>query len=225
MKKTIAILGVCISLLSHAQKGKTTPEAIQKTKEDSLQYSLGVYLGQWMRDNGFSTFDAAQFMSGLEAVYRKQPTRFPDSVVTRLLNEHRQTFQIAMNRQLETKLFASIADTPGIKSLSGGMKYLVRMQGTGVRPSASDSVLISFKGVLANGAVFEDTYEKKQAVYTTPATLFEGFKNALLEMPAGSLWQLYIPAAMAYGNTGNGTSIPPGNALIILVNLIQVKKN
>jgi FKBP-type peptidyl-prolyl cis-trans isomerase len=226
-KLILAAVMIC-SFDAAAQTKKPTANTGNRkpaSKEDSLQYSLGVYLGQWIRDNGFTTFDAAQFMSGLEDVYKKQPTRFPDSVVTRLLNEHRQTFQLAMNRQLETKLFASMADTPGIKSLSGGMKYLVRRQGTGVRPSASDSVLISFKGVLANGAVFEDTYEKKQAVYTTPATLFEGFKNALLEMPAGSLWQLYIPAAMAYGNTGNGTSIPPGNALIILVNLIQVKKN
>lgn len=228
-KKLIAIMSLVLSLscsATQAQKNSTTKPFVRSTtKEDSLQYAMGIYVGQWIRDNGFPSFDGPNFMAGLQDILTKKPTRFSDSISTRLLNEHRNAFQLAMTQQLEKSLFAAIADTPGIQTLSGGIKYQVRQQGSGARPSEKDSVLLGFKGVLINGTVFEDTYAKRMAVYTTPANLFPGLRTALLAMPAGSIWQLYIPAAMGYGDTGNGTNIPPGNPLIILLELAHVKKN
>jgi FKBP-type peptidyl-prolyl cis-trans isomerase len=227
-KKLIAIISLLLLLSfseTQAQKKTATTSSVKTiTKEDSLQYAMGIYVGKWIRDNGFTSFDAAHFMAGLEDVLRQQPRQFNDSTVAFLFSEQKKKVQLTIARNLEAKLFASIADTPNIKTLSGGIKYLVRKTGNGVRPAENDSVVISFKGLLVDGTVFEDTYSKQIAITTTPANLFPGLKQSLLAMPAGSVWQLFIPSALAYGDTGNTTTIPPGNALIMLVSLVDVKK-
>jgi FKBP-type peptidyl-prolyl cis-trans isomerase len=228
LQKLVLAAGLFCSFSLAAQNTQKSASSNTKkllNKEDSLQYAMGVWVGQWILENGFTSFDPVHFMDGLGDILKKQPRRINDSLIIPLLADHKKDIQKALTRELETRLFKSIADTPGVQSLQGGIKYLVRKQGTGLKPAEKDSVLISFKGVFSDGTVFEDTYAKKVAVHTTPGTLFPGMRLALMAMPAGSVWQLYIPSAMAYGDTGNGTTVPPGQALIILLNLIDVKKH
>ena len=44
-------------------------------------------------------------------------------------------------------------------------------------------------------------------------------------MPTGSKWRLYIPSDLAYGNSGAGRDIGPGETLIFDLELIEVIKN
>jgi len=47
-------------------------------------------------------------------------------------------------------------------------------------------------------------------------------KEAILMMPEGSLWQLFIPSNLAYGENGNSL-VPPNSALIIEIELVSIK--
>ena len=42
-------------------------------------------------------------------------------------------------------------------------------------------------------------------------------------MPAGSKWQLFVPAELAYGDRGAGADIGPGSTLIFEVELISIQ--
>ena len=42
-------------------------------------------------------------------------------------------------------------------------------------------------------------------------------------MPAGSKWQLYIPAQLAYGERGAGKTIGPNEVLSFEVELLEVR--
>ena len=48
-------------------------------------------------------------------------------------------------------------------------------------------------------------------------------KEAIQLMPEGSTWRMYIPSALAYGETGIAGLIPIYSAVIFDVELVQVK--
>ena len=58
----------------------------------------------------------------------------------------------------------------------------------------------------------------------SPSQVIPGFQQALLNMPAGSTWEVYIPAAQAYGDQGSGNKILPNSALIFKIEVIEVGK-
>ncbi|MBV9987937.1 MAG: FKBP-type peptidyl-prolyl cis-trans isomerase [Chitinophagaceae bacterium] len=226
--RCLLILSLCLILLSaNAQKNPATQGPVPKlrSKDDSVQYALGVFMGQWIVKNGFVTLDQGLFMTGLNDMLRNKPRQIKDEAVGPLITSYQQSVQKDVAKKLEAQLFANLKDKPGLGKLPSGVQYFVHKQGKGIRPSESDSVIINFKGTLADGTLFEDTYSKKIAIATMPKSVMPGLADALQMMPEGSIWELYIPSAMAYGDKGNGTIIPPNSALIMLVELVLVKRN
>ena len=43
-------------------------------------------------------------------------------------------------------------------------------------------------------------------------------------MPEGSIWELYIPSELGYGERGQGATIPGNSTLIFTVEVMKVKK-
>ena len=54
--------------------------------------------------------------------------------------------------------------------------------------------------------------------------VIKGWTEALTKMPTGSKWEVYIPAALAYGERQQGDVIRPYSALIFTIELLEVKK-
>jgi FKBP-type peptidyl-prolyl cis-trans isomerase len=52
--------------------------------------------------------------------------------------------------------------------------------------------------------------------------VIDGFEEALLGMPTGARWNLFVPPALAYGERGAGRTIPPNATLVFEVELIAI---
>ncbi|MBL1409208.1 FKBP-type peptidyl-prolyl cis-trans isomerase [Sphingobacterium faecale] len=87
----------------------------------------------------------------------------------------------------------------GIISLSDTLQYEVLKQGEGVKPGPKAKVLCHYKGQLLNGDVFDSSYKRKRPESLHIPELIRGWQQALVQMPVGSTWRLYIHPSLAYG--------------------------
>lgn len=113
---------------------------------------------------------------------------------------------------------------PGVKVLADGLQYKVLTEGTGPTPTEQDVVTVHYAGKLIDGTEFDSSYKRGQPMTFPVLGVIPGWVEALQLMKAGSTWELYIPASLAYGEQGAPPSIGPNETLIFKVNLIDVKK-
>lgn len=227
MQKLITAVIILFSLNSFAQKTTTGNAASGKlsTGTDTMQYVLGAYLGQYINNNGFVISNPTLFKKGLEDVINGKPLSVdPDSILS-LMNSYEKLTAKERNTRQEKLLFEKIKLQAGIGVLPSGVCYTIVKAGTGSRPQITDSVEIHLKGFLADGRQFEDTYPKNTPYKTTPSNVIAGMSEVLQIMPAGSLWRVYIPSAMGFGEKGLTGVIPPYSALVYEVELLKVTVN
>lgn len=108
-------------------------------------------------------------------------------------------------------------------TLESGLQYEVLVEGTGAKPEASSRVKIHYHGTLIDGTVFDSSVDRGEPMVHTANGFIKGWNEALLLMPVGSKWKLYIPSNLAYGEQGAGNDIGPNQALIFEVELLGIE--
>ena len=224
---TVVVLAfISVSVTAQTSKGKLViPPLKLTTPNDSLQYTLGAYLGQWITNNGFTVTNSDLFTKGLNDVLLNKTLLVPAAQVAPRLDSYQKRLISARSARQEQILFQNVRNQSGVGALPSGVNYVIMKAGTGMRPQSADSVLINVKGFLPDGKIFEDTYVKKTPLRGTPATFIPGLNEALQIMPVGSTWRVIIPSALAYGANGVAGLIPANSALIFEVELINAVKN
>jgi FKBP-type peptidyl-prolyl cis-trans isomerase (trigger factor) len=79
-----------------------------------------------------------------------------------------------------------------------------------------------FKDRTIDGKVFDSSYKRNQPAEMRVNQVIKGFTEALVHMPAGSVWEVYIPQNLAYGEREAG-EIKPFSTLIFKIELLKVK--
>lgn len=124
----------------------------------------------------------------------------------------------------ESKAFLEKNKTrPGIKVTSSGLQYEIVKNGTGPKPRLEDRVSLQYTISLINGQKLWSTYDNKQPWVHHLDKALAGVREAVLMMPVGSKWVLYIPASLAFGESGFDR-VPPGAAIIYEVEVLQADK-
>lgn len=213
-----------ISAQQTTTKPSNTPPAVIKLSSpaDTLQYTLGAFLGQWLTANGFTVTSPAIFNRGFEDVLLKRPLAVTDSTIVRRIAAYQITMQNERSKQLEEQLFAAVRGKPGVGALPDGVHYIVIKAGTGIRPLATDTVVVNAVGVFPDGTEFENTIKKKQAITILAGNLIPGLSETIQLMPEGSSWRIFVPSVLAYGPAGLGNVIPPNTALVFDLTLEKV---
>jgi FKBP-type peptidyl-prolyl cis-trans isomerase len=219
------LLTLSLSAQQPQAKPASAPVAPVKltSPADTLQYSLGAFIGQWMVKNGFVITNQTLYKRGMDDVLQNKKLAVTDSTIAPIIGAYQLSTQNARSKALEDQLFAALKGKPGIGALPSGVHYLVIKAGTGVRPTAQDSIVINAIGIFPDGTVFEDTFQKKKVITTLTGNLIPGLNESIQLMPEGSVWRIFIPSVLAYGSAGLGNVIPPNTALVFDVTLVQVK--
>jgi len=110
---------------------------------DTLQYTLGAFIGQWLGKNGFTITNQTLFKKGMDDVLQNKPLSVTDSTIVKRIATYQLSMQNERNRQLEEQLFTALKGKPGVGVLPDGVHYIVVKAGTGMRPTAKDSVFLT----------------------------------------------------------------------------------
>lgn len=111
----------------------------------------------------------------------------------------------------------------GVKVLPSGLQYKVIKEGTGETPTADDKVKTHYRGTLLDGTEFDSSYKRNQPLEIAVKGVIKGWTEALQLMKEGAKWELYIPANLAYRETGT-RNIPPNSVLIFEIELLEIVK-
>jgi len=111
----------------------------------------------------------------------------------------------------------------GITETASGLQYEVISEGTGAKPSSTDTVKVHYHGTLTDGTVFDSSYERGNPATFGVNQVIKGWTEALQLMPVGSKYKLYIPQDLAYGaNPHPGGPIKPYMTLVFDVELLDI---
>ena len=121
------------------------------------------------------------------------------------------------------KFLEENAKKQGVKTLQSGVQYKVIKEGNGPIPTDTSYVKLHYEGRTIAGKVFDSSYKRNEPVTVQPVNYIKGFADALVHMPVGSVWEVYIPSELAYGEQSMG-DIEPNSTLIFKIEVLGIEK-
>lgn len=229
MKKTL-IAALVMSSVSFAYAKDSAVKL--ESPEQRLGYSIGTMFGSRMSQD-FSDLDIKTFMAGFQDAFAGKEGQMTMDEVTQTIQSYQQEqmakAQLEEEKAAEEAKAASAAwlkekeAEDGVKKTESGLLYKVITEGKGDKPNASDTVEVDYEGSLIDGTVFDSSYQRGESISFPLNGVIAGWTEGLQLMTAGSKYELYIPADLAYGPGGTGP-IPPNAALKFVVELHNIVK-
>lgn len=205
-----------------------------KTQQDKLSYSMGVMTGRAFKTHNVKV-NPTVFAAGLDDGISGKKTQMTDAQIRATFESFQkqaiEKMQMQMkklgkqNIQQGTQFLASNKNKAGVVATANGLQYKIIKAGHGASPTLQDIVTVNYEGKLINGKVFDSSYKRGKPATFPVSNVIKGWQQALIKMKPGAIWEIYIPAKLAYGARGAPGLIGPNATLIFKVNLIAVKKH
>lgn len=215
---------------------KALADAAQMSEEQmqqSLAYAAGLRIALMNRLQVIPTLnqqatgkrdttytDLALFTRGLTDALTGAAKLKADSAMA--IVDRQMKFYQAQLKERSAAFLAENAKREGVKTTASGLQYRVIKQGTGPVATDTTAVDVHYEGKLIDGTVFDSSYRRGKPATFRPNQVIKGWTEALKMMPEGSVYELYIPYNLGYGERGT-QNIPPYSTLIFKVELLKVK--
>lgn len=198
-------------------------EVGKQVKEMSENLSKEVY-----QDDSTKTVNVKNFLAGLISGLKGQAPMSSDSAgvvfqdMLKPIQDANMEKKYGEYKAQNQKFLADNKKKEGVVTLPSGLQYKVITEGTGAIPSDTATVKCQYEGKLIDGTVFDSSYERNQPFEVNMAMprVIPGWIEALKLMPAGSKWEVYIPAELGYGSQDMG-QIKPFSTLIFTIETLQ----
>ena len=217
---------------AQAAAAKTQKPLTLDTQKDKESYAIGMSFGSSLHKQSVEV-DTNILIKGLKDSLAGGKTLLTEdesrAVITQLQAGIRKKQEEKMAQAGEGNLkegqdfLAANKSKDGVVTLPSGLQYKILQAGTGPKPTSTDSVVCNYRGTLINGTEFDSSYKRGQPATFPVSGVIKGWTEALQLMPAGSKWQLFVPADLAYGARGAGPGIGPNSTLIFEVELISIQ--
>ena len=194
-----------------------------------LSYFLGYQLGRESAESG-EALDVATMTKALQDGYAKKDPAVPMDQMRAAYQGMQQRLQARAKAAFDkasvdnkTKSDAFLAQNkakPGVKTLPSGAQYRVIEAGNGAKPTMASTVELEVTGPF----LFNDRTRAQEPQKTPTLKVSQidmpGMREAILQMPTGSKWEIAIPSA--WGNDIR-SQMPPNAVAVFDVKLLSVK--
>jgi len=232
-KPTLYTLALAAALAGAALPGfAADADEVLKTQLDKVSYTLGMNIGKQLQQNEV-IINLDIYMQGLKDALKGEGLLLTDDQAREVMMQFQKELrekQMAKsqadaekNKRDGEAFLAANKDKEGVKTLPSGLQYKVLLQGEGPIPKETDTVATHYRGSLIDGTEFDSSYKRGEPATFPVNGVIKGWTEALLQMPVGSKWQLFIPSDIAYGEKGR-PQIPPNSTLLFDIELIEIKK-
>lgn len=201
--------------------------------KDKVSYFYGADVARSFHDNGVDISMEA-FLQGLKDTVDKKTSKYTPEELEAAMTQFAQAMVAKQQKDMAEaglknaaegeKFLADNAKREGVKTTASGLQYEIIKAGEGAKPTANDTVTVHYHGTLINGKVFDSSVDRKEPATFPVGGVIPGWVEALQLMPLGSKWKLFIPAKLAYADSGAGPEIGPGSALIFEVELLKIAR-
>ena len=205
-----------------------------KAQLDSVSYLVGINFGSFIKGYDFGNLNYRQIKKGMkDFIKAKGNMRDPDfgeqfkvnpEEMNRLFGEfleNRRSMKLLVNKEAEEKFLAKNKTKEGVVELESGLQYKIIKEG-GVKPTSDkDTVWVRYQGKTLDGNVFDEVTPDRDSVRFTLNRVVKGWTEGIQQVGEGGTIELYVPAALGYGERGN-QGIEPNATLIFTVDLCKV---
>lgn len=226
-KLFVLFLSACF--LAACETGNDPSSVQLKDHNDSLSYIIGSDYANVLKANGYEPNPEAFYKGFYNTINGKDD--FPDSVKLVFFDEINKQSQEKQQEQILARIHQNKEDgarfmaqnkiREGVIQLPDGLQYRILKKGNGPTPAANDSVLIHYRAMFIDGSTFDESYQRgPQGVRLSKLT--SGLSGGLQLMNTGSIYELFIPSGLAYGDEGIPNVMFGGETLIYNVELIKI---
>lgn len=235
MKRIIIVALACVvGATFHSAKAQQL-----QSRVDSLSYSFGLaqsqglvrFLQQFNQDifgDSEKGLDIDLFLSGLNTgVKKEQALMTPEDAnnmldtLIKVVKSEQMMKLYGENKKAGEDFLAENAEKKDVKTLESGVQYKILQEGNGEIPTATQKVKVHYEGRLLNDTVFDSSYKRGKPAEFRGDQVIKGWTEALTHMPVGSIWEIYIPQELAYGERKQGEIIP-FSMLIFKIELLEI---
>jgi FKBP-type peptidyl-prolyl cis-trans isomerase len=206
-------------------------DSVLKDEKAKVSYGYGMEIGKNLKRQGIE-IDPDLLAKGLKASLAGEKTLMTEDEVRQTMMSFQQKMQSQRaekskkeGEENKTKGEAFLAENKkkeGVQTTPSGLQYKVITKGTGPMPKSEDTVKTHYRGTLIDGTEFDSSYKRGEPATFGVTQVIKGWTEALLMMPVGSKWQLFIPGDLAYG-PGGRPGIPPNATLLFDIELLAIE--
>jgi FKBP-type peptidyl-prolyl cis-trans isomerase len=223
---SILFLTACTQHEASEKPADLTDHLVAKNNLDSVSYAIGQNVARILKGQGFDTLNYAIFSAAIEASLNGDSLWFTKAEANRYINLYvlEQVRELsAKNLAYATTWLDSISQMEGVRLVKPGVYYRIIKEGTGSKPLPTQEVEIDFQGLLPNGEVFDDSYERNQPVSFVVNSAVDGWQAVLPLLMEGSEAEIWLHPDMGYGTQGGYYGVIPANsALYYRMNFIRI---
>lgn len=205
-----------------------------KTLEDRFSYAYGADLASKFKAEGID-LNVDLMMEAMKTVFEGGEKKMATDEVAATLQvfqevhmqkkEEQWAIAAEKNKKEGEAFLAQNAKRDGVVITKSGLQYKVIKEGDGgYTPTEDDEITVHYRGTFIDGTEFDSTHERKKPYTATPRQLILGWTEAMQMMSKGAKWEIYVPAELAYGESGSDPYIGPNAVLIFEVELLDIQK-